>query len=136
MYLDSNPTATPSQVVSMMAHCSSPGRVLAAGTGSPNRLLRTLGGVVSAPTGDGSLPTITSFQCPILSESGANQYVCSVSYSSTSPAAVLWPTAVQGSVYTGRCATGHTVTVKVTVGNRYGSVVSTRSFLCPSQQSP
>lgn len=136
LYLASNPTATPSQVTTALINSSSPGRVLAAGTGSPNRLLYTLGGTASAPAGDGTLPTITSFPCPIKAESGGNQYVCSVSYSSTSPAAILWPTAEQGSTYQGTCATGVTVSVTVTVGNRYGSVSSTKSFLCPSGPIP
>ena len=136
LYLAANPAATPAQVATALVNSSSPGRVLAAGAGSPNRLLYTLGGSASAPPGDGTPPSITSFQCPIKSESGANTYVCSVGYSSTSPAAVLWPTDEQGTSYWGRCGTGTTVSVTVTVGNRYGSVSSTRSFLCPSNPIP
>ena len=132
LYLGAHPTATPSQVTSAMMTSSSPGRVLAAGTGSPNRLLYTLGGTATAPAGDGSLPTITSFQCPIRSESAYGYFTCAVSFSSTSPAAVLWPNANQGSTYDQHCSVGNNVSVTVTVGNRYGSVTSTHTFPCPS----
>jgi len=136
LYLAANPAATPSQVAAALINSSSPGRVLAAGAGSPNRLLYTLGGTASAPPGDGTLPVITGFQCPIKAESGANTYLCSVSYSSTSPAAILWPTDERTQYYQGRCATNTNVSVAVTVGNRYGSVSSTKSFLCPSNPIP
>lgn len=135
LYLATNPTATPSQVNTALISSSSPGRVLAAGSGSPNRLLYTLGGTASAPPGDGTLPAITGFACPG-PDSGGNVYVCVVQYTSTSPAAVLWPNATQGAEYSGTCVKGEMVpSVTVTVGNRYGSVSrSSGSFLCPSNQ--
>lgn len=132
LYLATHPTATPSQVSAAMTSTASPGRVLAAGTGSPNRLLYTLGGTVSAPPGDGTLPTINTFQCPVRGESAYGYFNCAVTYSSTSPAAVLWPDATQGTAYDQYCSVGTNVSVTVTVGNRYGSVASTRSFACPS----
>ena len=132
LYLAAHPAATPSQVASAMTTSASPGRVLAAGSGSPNRLLYTLGGTASAPAGDGTLPTITSFQCPIRADSAYGYFDCSVAYSSTSPAAVLWPDAGQGTTYAQHCSVGNSVTITVTVGNRYGSVMSTHTFQCPS----
>jgi len=138
LYLAVNPTTTPSQVTTALINSSSPGRVLAAGAGSPNRLLYTLGGTASTPPGDGTLPTITDFSCPDRGDSGGNRYVCYVSYTSTSPAAILWPTAQQGDTFTSTCATGQTVSsLTVTIGNRYGSVSrSSGSFLCPSNPLP
>lgn len=138
LYLASNPLATPSQVASYLVTTSSPGRVLAAGAGSPNRLLYTLGGTTSAPPGDGTLPAITSFECPDASMSGGNTYYCRVAYTSTSPAAVLWPDDTQTRTLKGRCTTGHMVgPITVTVGNRYGSVSATSdSFMCPSGPIP
>lgn len=134
LYLASNPLASPSTVASALVGSSSPGRVLAAGSGSPNRLLYTLGGSASPPSGDGTLPAITGYQCPDMSLSGGNRYACTVTRTSTSPSAVLWPGPSQSNTFWGNCQTGTTVSpIKVTVGNRYGSVTATSSsFLCPS----
>jgi serine protease len=136
LHLAANPLATPAQITAALVNSSSPGRVLAAGAGSSNRLLYTLGGSTSAPPGDGTLPQITRFVCPVRGDSGGNAYICNVSYSSTSRVAVLWPGPQQGDEFTGTCATGTTVSITVIVGNRYGSVSQSRSFSCPSGPIP
>ena len=139
LYLAANPTATPAQVASNLTSTASPGRVLAAGSGSPNRLLYTRGGTTSAPPGDGTLPSNVQFKCPDMSSSGGGRYVCRVTYSSTSPATVIWPnTDSSSTTYSGTCVKGTTVgSITVIVGNRYGSVSkASASFSCPSNPIP
>ncbi|TXI51352.1 MAG: hypothetical protein E6Q50_01345 [Lysobacter sp.] len=50
LYLATNPTATPAQVTSALNAAATPGVVGNAGTGSPNRLLYTLGGTAPVDT--------------------------------------------------------------------------------------
>ncbi|NOT86980.1 MAG: S8 family peptidase [Lysobacter sp.] len=51
LYLASNPSATPAQVTAALTGSSTPNKVTSPGTGSPNRLLYSLGGTVTPPTG-------------------------------------------------------------------------------------
>lgn len=137
LYLAGSPLATPSQVANHLRTTASPGRVLAAGVGSPNRLLYTRGGTTGAPPGNGALPTITGLICPDRSMSGGGRFYCHVTYTSSSPAAVLWPSDAQGTTLTGRCSAGTVSPITVVVGNRYGSVQRTSaSFPCPTNVIP
>jgi subtilisin family serine protease len=49
LYLQLNPSATPQQVRDQLVNTATPGKVTNPGTGSPNRLLYTLGGVAPPP---------------------------------------------------------------------------------------
>ncbi|MEQ1512547.1 MAG: S8 family peptidase [Lysobacteraceae bacterium] len=51
LYLASNPSATPAQVTAALNSSSTPNKVTSPGAGSPNRLLYSLGGTVTPPTG-------------------------------------------------------------------------------------
>jgi serine protease len=51
LYLATNPSATPAQVATAIINSSTPNKVTDARTGSPNRLLYSLGGTVTPPTG-------------------------------------------------------------------------------------
>jgi subtilisin family serine protease len=60
LFLAANPASTPAQVVAWLNSNATPGRVMSAGTGSPNRLLYTFGiGAVTQPT-----PTFTPTPTP------------------------------------------------------------------------
>lgn len=132
-----NALHSPAQVTAALVGSSSPGRVLAAGPGSPNRLLFVGGGTAGEPPGDGTLPVIDSFVCPSRGDSGGGMFVCYVSYSSTSPATVLWPGPGAGDQFQGYCSEGPVDPITVTVGNRYGSTSRTSpSFQCPTGPIP
>lgn len=94
---------------------------VAPGTGSPNKLLFI----------PGPAPRITSFTCPVYGDSGANQYVCTVSYSSEAPATIAWSGGGSASSIFRTCTTGSIVTVTVTVSNDFGADTRTASFACP-----
>lgn len=130
LHLANNPSATPAQVATALINASTPNKVTNAGTGSPNRLLYTLGG------GGGTPPTITNFLCPDYGNSGGGMYWCEVTYSSATPATVRWPNGSGNLYYTGRCSSGSRPTVTVTVTNAYGSVSSSRTFNCPTGPIP
>ena len=49
LYLQSNPSATPAAVRDPLVNTATPGKVTSPGTGSPNRLLYTLGGTAPPP---------------------------------------------------------------------------------------
>ena len=132
LHLANNPSATPAQVATALINASTPNKVTNAGTGSPNRLLYTLGG----GGGGGTPPTITNFLCPDYANSGGGMYWCEVTYSSATPATVRWPNGSGGLYYTGRCSSGSRPTVTVTVSNAYGSVSSSRTFTCPTGPIP
>lgn len=128
LHLANNPSATPAQVATALINASTPDKVTNAGTGSPNRLLYTLGG----GGGGGTPPTITNFLCPDYANSGDGTYWCSVAYSSATPATVSWPNGSGRLFYRGRCGSGSYPTVTVTVSNAYGSVSSSETFYCPT----
>ncbi|NOT87921.1 MAG: S8 family peptidase [Lysobacter sp.] len=132
LHLASNPSATPAQVTTALINASTPNVVTNPGTGSPNRLLYTLGG----GGGGGTPPTITSFICPDYANSGGGMYWCEVTYSSATPATIRWPNGSGGFSYMGRCTRGSRPTVVVTVTNPYGSVSSSRTFNCPTNPIP
>lgn len=132
LHLANNPSATPAQVATALINASTPNKVTNAGTGSPNRLLYTLGG----GGGGGTPPIITSFLCPDYGNSGGGMYWCEVTYSSATPATVSWPNGSGNLYYTGRCSSGSRPTVTVTVTNAYGAVSSSRTFNCPTGPIP
>lgn len=57
LYLSANPTATPAQVAAALITNATPGKVVSAGTGSPNKLLYTGGGDVVPPVVSLTYPT-------------------------------------------------------------------------------
>jgi serine protease len=127
LYLAAHPTSTPAQVASGLLGSASPGRVLAAGAGSPNRLLYTRGGPTPAPLGAGPGPPNVRLAC----QTSAETYSCTMTYSSTSPATVIWPgTDLIGTTYDNSCISGQSVTVRAIVGNRYSSVSASNTFTC------
>lgn len=132
LHLANNPSDTPAQVTTALINASTPNVVTNPGSGSPNRLLYTLGG----GGGGGTPPTITSFLCPDYANSGGGMYWCEVTYSSATPATVRWPNGSGNLYYTGRCSSGSRPTVTVTVTNAYGSVSSSRTFSCPTGPIP
>ncbi len=132
LHLANNPSATPAQVATALINASTPNKVTNAGTGSPNRLLYTLGG----GGGGGTPPVITNFLCPDYANSGGGMYWCEVTYSSATPATVRWPNGSGNLYYTGRCVSGSRPTVTVTVTNAYGAVSSSRTFNCPTGPIP
>ncbi len=132
LHLASYPSDTPAQVTTALINASTPNVVTNPGSGSPNRLLYTLGG----GGGGGTPPTITNFLCPDYGNSGGGMYWCEVSYSSATPATVRWPNGSGNLYYTGRCTSGSRPTVTVTVTNAYGSVSSSRTFNCPTGPIP
>ncbi len=132
LHLASYPSDTPAQVTTALINASTPNVVTNPGSGSPNRLLYTLGG----GGGGGTPPTITSFLCPDYANSGGGMYWCEVTYSSATPATVRWPNGSGNLYYTGRCSSGSRPTVTVTVTNAYGSVSSSRTFSCPTGPIP
>ncbi|GAA4790607.1 hypothetical protein GCM10023307_14910 [Lysobacter hankyongensis] len=132
LHLANSPSATPAQVATALINASTPNVVTSPGTGSPNRLLYTLGG----GGGGGTPPTITSFVCPDYANSGGGMYWCEVSYSSATPATIRWPNGSGNTYYMGRCTAGSRPTVTVTVTNAYGSVSRSSTFSCPTGPIP
>lgn len=132
LHLASNPSATPTQVTTALINASTPNVVTNPGTGSPNRLLYTLG----SGGGGGTPPTITDFPCPHPGDSGAGMYTCYVTYTSSTPATVIWQGSVVNDEYSGTCTRGSRPTVTVTVTNASGSVSRSRTFLCPTKPLP
>jgi serine protease len=130
LHLANNPSATPAQVTTALINAATPNIVTDAGTGSPNRLLFTLGGSSGTP------PVITRFTCPDYANSGSGMYYCEVEYSSATPATIRWPNGSGGQSYLGRCSRGSRPTVTVTVTNASGSVSSSRTFNCPTNPIP
>ena len=132
LHLANSPSATPADVATALINASTPNKVTNAGTGSPNRLLYTLGS-----SGGGTPPTITSFVCPDFANSGGGMYWCEVSYSSASPATIRWPDGSANDYYSKRCVSGQRLSVTVTVTNAFGSVSRTSStFNCPTGPIP
>jgi serine protease len=129
LHTANSPSATPAQVAAALINASTPNVVTNPGTGSPNRLLYTLGS-------GGTPPTITSFVCPDFSNSGGGMYWCEVSYSSATPATIRWPNGAGNTYYTGRCTSGSRPSVAVTVTNAYGSVSRSSTFNCPTGPIP
>jgi serine protease len=131
LHLANSPSATPAQVATALINDPTPNKVGNAGSGSPNRLLYTLGG-----GGGGTPPTITSFVCPDYGNSGGGMYWCEVQYSSATPATIRWPNGSGNYYYSGRCTSGSRPTVTVTVTNAYGSVSRSSTFNCPTGPIP
>lgn len=135
LHLATNPAALPNQVESALINASTPNKVTNPGTGSPNRLLYTLGG------GGGTPPTITSFLCPDYANSGGGTYWCEVDYSSPSPATISWTggsgSGRTGKIFRGTCSAGQVIQMKVTVSNASGSASRTSAnFNCPTGPIP
>lgn len=133
MILADMPTLPPADVAQSLRN-SATKSVLGAGT-TAWPLLYTFGGPdpTSYPT-SGAAPVITSFKCPSQQESGSGFYTCTVTYTSSAPAVVIWPGPEQDTTYARQCAPGNPVgTITVTVANRFGMATRTSaSFSCPS----
>jgi len=86
-------------------------------------------------SGGSTAPTITTFACPL--DNGGGRFYCFIDYASSTPATVTWSTPGSTSSgpgrsdHYGRCTTGTTLTVTVTVTNAAGSTSRTSgSFRC------
>ena len=88
------------------------------------------------PPGGGTPPTITSYTCPNYGDSGGGQFICEVTYTSSTPATITWPNGSHGDSYFGRCSRGSRPTVTVTVANASGSVSRSSTFNCPTGPIP
>jgi serine protease len=128
-YINIYPATTPAQMSSVLIGAATPNVVIAAGAGSPNRLLYI-------PELAGMPPAITSFICPDYTSSGGGTYWCQVAYSSATPATIRWPSGAAGTMYNGTCGAGARPTVSVTVSNAYGSVSRSSTFNCPTGAIP
>lgn len=128
-YLNIYPATTPAQMASVLIGAATPNVVSNAGTGTPNRLL-------FIPEIPGVAPTVTSFVCPDYANSGGGTYWCNIAYSSAVPAKITWPNGSSGADYSGTCTSGQRPGVTVTVGNAYGTVTRSASFLCPTGPIP
>lgn len=133
LYLSNNPTATPATVTGAILNNSTANVIANAGLGSPNRLLYSQfsGGGVPAPT-------ITSFVCPDMNDSGAGRYFCTVEYA-PAHATVSWSGGSGSSFFSngtgtfnGRCTSGQSPRITVTVSIP-GAPISqaSSSFRCP-----
>lgn len=137
LYLSSNPGATPAQVTNALISNATTGVVGNPGSGSPNRLLYTLGGNTPPPTGNP--PVIRLFLCPDRHNSGGGTYLCEVSYTSDTPATVSWlggSGISSGNIFQGHCVRSTTVDIKVTVTNANGSASANSRFACPTGPIP
>lgn len=128
-YLNIYPDTTPAQMSSILTGAATPNVVIGAGAGSPNRLLYI-------PELAGTAPTIGGFLCPDYGNSGGGTYFCSLTYSSTTPAALAWPDGSSGNTYSASCSAGTVHTVNASVSNAYGTDSRTTSFGCPTGPIP
>jgi S1-C subfamily serine protease len=92
-------------------------------------------------TGAGSgVPTITRFNCPDYNNSGGGTYICTVQYTSATPASVVWTGGGGSTIYddvgyseiNGICKQSQTRQLTATITNSAGSVSRTSvRFACP-----